>query len=655
MDIQARAIEICKLRLWLSLVVDYPLDVDVDTCEKQSFRDSLKRLPALPNLDFKIRRANSLIDTIHGEPVPLGKLHASDQARVVLNKLTTAKREFYRADSVPDKRKLRFTIYAAMAELAQIELTVARNELGLLPDPENAGKVAELDQGQKAMAKILGQIRDARKMKAADQDDALERIREFFDDEQKPTFVWQLDFAEVFHREKNPGFDLITGNPPFVRIQVLNQVAPDQVAFFKEHYYSASKGNYDLYLIFVEHGLQLLQPRGQLAFILPHKFFNAQYGEPLRELIAEGKHLRHVVHFGDQQIFPGATNYVCLLFLARVGADACRWLRADDLPAWLGTFRGQETALSAVRFTPAEWNFAVGKSTGLFEKLQGMPVKLGDIADMFVGLQTSADTVFLFKDYTNGRSPLAKVWSKELEEEVEIERALLKPVIRSGKIGRYWATPTAAVLFPYTLTGQAAQLLARMELRKEFPHAWKYLSRNQRLLEAREHGKFEEEWWQLYPKNLGLWQDSKIMIPYMITELAAFLDSGGNYFVNVTTGGFGVRLRTTQLNSRYVTGLLNSRLLDWFLKRVSTTFHGGYFAANKQFLVQLPIRPLDLGSASDRPEHDALVALVDRILAAKRTDGAADMAWLERESDERFYRLYGMTEEEIQIVEEAGK
>src|ERR1035441_6926503 len=72
----------------------------------------------------------------------------------------------------------------------------------------------------------------------------------------------------------------------------------------------------------------------------------------------------------------------------------CRWLGADDLPAWLGTFRGQETALSAVRFTPAEWNFAVGKSTGLFEKLQGMPVKLGDIADMFVGLQTSADTVF---------------------------------------------------------------------------------------------------------------------------------------------------------------------------------------------------------------------------------------------------------------------
>src|ERR1035438_6945580 len=138
----------------------------------------------------------------------------------------------------------------------------------------------------------------------------------------------------------------------------------------------------------------------------------------------------------------------------------------------------------------------------------------------------------------------------------------------------------------------------------------------------------------------------------MITELAAYFDSGGNYFVNVTTGGFGVRLRNTQLDSRYVTGLLNSRLLDWFLKKVSTTFHGGYFAANKQFLAQLPIRLIDFTDPGDRAEHDALVALVDRILKAKRSDGAADTAALEREIDERVYLLYGLTAEEIRIVEE---
>ena len=488
-DIQARAIEICKLRLWLSLVVDYPLDVDVDTCEKQSFRENLKRLPALPNLDFKIRRANSLIDTIHGEPVPLGKLHASDQARVVLNKLTTAKREFYRADSVPEKRKLRFAVYGAMAELAQIELTVARNELGLLPDPENAGKVVELDQGQKAMAKVLGQIRDARKMKAADQDDALERIQEFFDDEAKPTFVWQLDFAEVFHRpvgadvrrltspsEAGPrqksqslltsaatheggGFDLIIGNPPYVRIQVLNQVDPDQVAWVKEHYHSASKGNYDLYVVFVEHGLQLLQPRGQLAFILPHKFFNSQYGQPLRELISKDKHLRHVVHFGDQQIFPGATNYVCLLFLAKASAGECRWVGADSLPEWLATLRAPEAPLPASRLTAAEWNFTVGKASGLFDKLQRMPVKLKDVAErIFQGIIPGADKVYTVQ-LKQSRREKAICFSRALEREVELEMALLRPIISGPDVERFlFRSSEWRVIYPYD--ADAGQALA---------------------------------------------------------------------------------------------------------------------------------------------------------------------------------------------------
>ena len=295
MDIQARAIEICKLRLWLSLVVDYPLDVDVDACDKQSFRESLKRLPALPNLDFKIRRANSLIDMIHGEPVPLGKLHAGEKARLPLNRLITSKREFYRADSVPEKRKLRFAIYEATAELAQVELTAARNELGLLPDPDNAEKVAELDQGQKEMAKVLAQIRDARKLKAADQDDALERIRAFFDNEDKPTFIWQLDFAEVFHRPKKPGLDLIVGNPPYVLLQNLGEKAAPYLAAAK--HYICAQYKIDLYHLFIEAGLRLLASNGILGYITPNTFLKNKHCRNLRELLVTTTNLRNVVLF----------------------------------------------------------------------------------------------------------------------------------------------------------------------------------------------------------------------------------------------------------------------------------------------------------------------------------------------------------------------
>jgi hypothetical protein len=119
-DIQERAIEICKLRLWLSLMVDHPLEADVDSCSAKAFRDALRRITPLPNLDFKIRRANSLVDYIHGEPVELGQLSRETGAAMPLSKLTSAKREFFNARTAAAKRRLRLDIYEALAARGQL-------------------------------------------------------------------------------------------------------------------------------------------------------------------------------------------------------------------------------------------------------------------------------------------------------------------------------------------------------------------------------------------------------------------------------------------------------------------------------------------------------------------------------------------------------
>ena len=130
------------------------------------------------------------------------------------------------------------------------------------------------------------------------------------------------------------GFDAIVGNPPYIRIQTMKEWAPLEVEYYKRAYAAAGKGNYDIYVVFVERALRLLNPRGRLGFILPHKFFNAQYGEPLRRLLAGGRHLAEIVHFGDQQVFHAATTYTCLLFLDRAGRDEFRFERVADLAAW---------------------------------------------------------------------------------------------------------------------------------------------------------------------------------------------------------------------------------------------------------------------------------------------------------------------------------
>ncbi|MGH9802883.1 MAG: Eco57I restriction-modification methylase domain-containing protein [Blastocatellia bacterium] len=495
---------------------------------------------------------------------------------------------------------------------------------------------------------------------------------------------WDIENGRLFggdHKHLNPmdlekvfkpivesgGFDAIVGNPPYIRIQTMQETAPESLAYYKKRYAAAAKGNYDIYVVFVERALNLLNKRGELGYILPHKFFNAQYGEPLRKLIADGRHLSHIVHFGDQQVFAGATTYTCLFFLSKAPVERCRFVKAADRAKWEESGEAHEGIILNSEVSWGEWNFSAGNGVALFDKLSRMPAKLKDVAErMYQGSITSADTVFLFKDYRPGdRKKLTEVFSKELGEWVQLESKLLKPVVRSGSIHQYKAIPTALVLFPYEVKKQTARLFSVKEMRDQYPLAWAYLKRHKTLLESRERGKFKDSSWYRFGRhqNLGLWEQPKLMVPYMVTKLEAYPDLDNNYyFINVTTGGYGVTIKDGHGSLEYYCALFNSPLLDFYLKRVSTNFHGGYFAANKQFIEQLPIRPINFNDKADKERHDQMVTLVQQIVVLKKR-----LASVVTEQDQRYfgglcghledkvnrlvYELYGLTKEEIAIVE----
>ena len=476
-------------------------------------------------------------------------------------------------------------------------------------------------------------------------------------------FDWKQGFPDAM---KAGGFDCIIGNPPYIRIQTMKEWAPLEVEIYKELFRAGRTGNYDIYVVFIEQGLKLLNSKGQLGFICPHKFFNSQYGEPLRGIIAKGEHLSHVVNFGDQQVFDRATTYTCLLFLDKSPTEECRFLKVNDLTAWRAGGAGSEGVITAKQVTASEWNFVAGRGAALFERLAKMPVKLGDVTSrIYQGPITSADTVYLFKEFGPGRKGTTEVVSAELGEPILIESAVLKRVARSGSIGRYSATPTALVLFPYELKDCEARLFTPKEMQGRFPLAWDYLNRNRTLLAGREKGKFKDAQWYRFGRtqNLGMWEQPKLMIPYMITELSAYLDREDDfYFINVTTGGYGITSDEKAGSLEYLCALLNSRLLDFYLKRVTTTFHGGYFAANKQFIELLPIRPIDSAEPKDKAAHDRMVKLVDSMLALHRqlaaAKSAAQKAIIQRQLDATYaeidrlvYDLYGLTAEEIAVVE----
>ncbi|NOY79786.1 MAG: N-6 DNA methylase [Kiritimatiellaeota bacterium] len=392
------------------------------------------------------------------------------------------------------------------------------------------------------------------------------------------------------------GFDIVIGNPPYVRIQTLKKQDPARVAFYKKHYASARKGNYDLYVVFVEAGLNLLKPDGHLAYILPHKFFNAKYGEPLRKLLADGGHLQHVVHFGDHQVFPGATNYVCLLFLAKAGADACRFVRVDELEEWYRTFKGTDGEFAAEKIGANEWNFTVGPGAKVFERLQAMPQKLGDVADVFVGLQTSADRVFVLKPRAEYRDSVGE-FETSTGGTVQLEAPMLKPFLADVSLASYAIPHSNRVLiFPYSLAEGEARLYDTQFLKGNFPRTWAYLSKHSEALRGRDGGKWNHGGWYAFGRsqNLTAMESPKLVVQVISQSPRFAFDDRGLYFTGGGNGPYyGVRwARVDEPRSlHFLQALLNSRVTDFFIRQVSTTFRGGYWSYGKRFIEQLPIAP----------------------------------------------------------------
>jgi type I restriction-modification system DNA methylase subunit len=465
------------------------------------------------------------------------------------------------------------------------------------------------------------------------------------------------------------GFDCVIGNPPYVRIQQMKEWAPVEVEYYKEHYKSASSGNYDIYVVFVEKGLSVLNQRGRLGFILPHKFFNARYGEQLRAVISEGKHLSHIVHFGDQQVFEGATNYTCLLLLDKAGNKEFDFEKVEHLQEWRETGKATKGTIPTSRATAAEWNFAVGEGAQLRDKLRKMPLKLGDVADIFVGLQTSADDVFIL-ELIEKRPRSVRLMSKALKGEVTLEKELLFPLVSGTDVRRYTELPERQyVVFPYRVAQEKPSLIPIHEIREKYPKTADYLLNNRKRLEEREAGKFRGQAWYRFGRsqNIGIQGRAKVCVPRLVDRLHAACDSEGTHYLdNVDVGGITLKREYKECGLPYLVGLLNSKLLCWYFPFVSAPFRGGYLSANRQFLSQLPIRPINFSAPADKARHDRMVALVERMLELNTQKHSvpqsgiahSELERLERdivstdaEIDELVCELYGITQQERKIIE----
>jgi hypothetical protein len=354
------------------------------------------------------------------------------------------------------------------------------------------------------------------------------------------------------------------------------------------------------------------------------------------------------------------------MFLEKGGTDNLHFVKVDDLAAWRLNGKAVEGKIQASKIGGGEWNFAVGEGAELFDKLNKMPMKLGDVAErIFQGLVTGADPVFIIQNRKSGI-----YYSEATKAEHKIENELMHPLCKgSVNLKRYSITDiTKSILFPYTLVNGKAIFISQSEMEEKFPKAWAYLKQNKPRLESREDGKWKHERWYAFGRsqNLSEMEQCKIMTPSIAEHASYTLDIQDNcYFVGSGGGGgggYGITLKPdTNMKYEYLLGLMNSKLLDTYLKRISSSFRGGYYAYNRQYIEQLPIRTIDFSNKEDVAKHDKMVKLVERMLKlhkdlkeasnvnAERVEREINAT--DREIDALVYELYGLTQDEIGIVE----
>ena len=441
------------------------------------------------------------------------------------------------------------------------------------------------------------------------------------------------------------GFDAVIGNPPYVRIQGFPAT---QITYFSRRYQSAS-GNFDLYIPFLERGVQLLRTGGLLGMITPNKFFRTDYGERLRGLLSSERAVRQIVDFGANQVF-AATTYTCLIFLQRGGVERFEiaQVMANRESLWEAKF--QSRAPAALGSKP--WTFEDEATARLLAKLELDTVRLLDLpADMSRGSSTGDDEVFVIE-----------------RNSVPLESEALRVPLFATDFGRYHFEPSGKwkVIFPYQAGEDGFHLIPEREFRQRFPKAHRYLSGHQAVLKRRR--QFKEWFGYSAPRNLALHDQAQIAIPLLADRgiFALIPPRLRGRLCPMASGGFTITLGSSaKVRAEYVLGLVNSKLLFWRLQKASNLFRGGWITCTKQYFGELPIRVIDFSNRSDKAFHDQIVTLVEQLLAFNGKLSAArtpqEKISLERQItaadaqiDRLVYDLYGLTGEEIKIIEGAS-
>jgi hypothetical protein len=461
-------------------------------------------------------------------------------------------------------------------------------------------------------------------------------------------FDWDREFPEIMQQG---GFDAVIGNPPYVRQESIKE----QKGYFQAHY-ATYQGTADLYVYFIEKGISLLRKGGNFSYIVANKWMRANYGKPLRSWL-KSKRIEEIVDFGDLPVFTTATTYPCVIRVKNdAPGDSFQAISVENLSFTNLTDyvsqHGHQVELK--NLDDSGWTLTDPKSQELLKKIQKAGIPLGEYVEgkIFYGIKTGLNKAFVIDEATR----------QKLIQEDPKSAELIKPFLVGRDIKRYQSPDNRGkylILIPNGWTNQQSG---------NIKNKWQWFKEQYPTL-ARHFAPFEEEgqtrwdkgeyWWEL--RTCDYYEDfekPKILYPEICGKPEFTLDNSSYYTNNKSF--------LISINDKYLLGILNSKLNLFLFEQMLPKLRGGFFMPASVVLREFPIRTINFSDPADKARYDKMVTLVERMLALhkQRADVKTDheknlierqIEVTDKQIDALVYELYGLTKEEIRIVEGAGK
>lgn len=551
-DIEPSAVDIAQLRLWLSLVIDDEINPNAQN-DIEGHRDPLP----LPNLECNILCGNSLIDEFQGVKLVkpsdiLGTMKTNYQLdfgqndfEFILKKMLEEQNLLFRCDDPIKKLKHKETI---------------QSYKDMIVSKEVLGNPTFMEEYKKATAMSS-----------------------------KPFIVWELDFARVFR--DNGGFDIVVGNPPYVDSEEMVKSMPEMRDLYSSRF-SCAKGNWDLFVLFIEKGMDLRREGGVISYIVPNKLVAAPYTEAIRKKISK-ENVDEFRDYSNVNVFKSAAVYPVVF---RVSSTTRKSSVVMDVMEDMHNIRQHNEVPADKFYSDIDWDryfSSTKESLEIIEKVQKYPC-----------LETLADV--------NGAATVGEAYLiKEIMYDNDRDADGVKFFINTGGIDPYRSFYGVDPI--RYLKGSYMHPAVRIEdLRK------------------------------ISQKRLDESNKEKIIIGGMTKRLECYWDNG-EYLAGKST-----TIVYNHKHLRLLTAILNSNLMTFYYSVFfnSMSLAGGFYRIGAPQIKKLPIAmPTDESTILSIEEK---VSSLQVALSNSSFDEAKELS---KAINQDIYAIYGITKEEIAIIE----